>query len=151
MLELRVTGIDKTMNYIRDVYQGMPQYKERLEQALAQDIVKGARYRVSTRLSQKTGRLYESIHTLKVGEHWTAVAGGEDAPHAVLHEFGIFPIEGYHFVPKVGEGRHGEGFMARGGTHPGFESTRFMRDAMESTDKRALSIGERIMKEHLKE
>lgn len=51
----------------------------------------------------------------------------------------------YHFVPKLGQGKSGQGFMAKGGTHPGVYPTKLFHRTLEGNRKKFNDIMRRAV------
>lgn len=146
MIRIEFRGMRKVQNYLRRITKNMPFIMENSNRALAKDVQRGARYRLSLRYAmgmiKPTGALWRSIKAYSVEKgqkrtQWRVRAGDARAPYASIIERGI---SGFHFVPKLGAGWKGVGYARRGGRLPVTGGKHFMRDAMLSTDRRAPQI-----------
>lgn len=147
-IQFNLRGFKETSQFLNRMKVNTPKAGEEIAGALATDVQRGARFRLSNRTKKRTGRLWQSILAKKTGKAWTVFAGGMTAPYASEIEAGQ-QITGWRFIARRGYGKTGEGYMIPGGQHV-IHPTWFFRDAVNSTIARSGRIADRRLSRLLK-
>lgn len=145
MITMKLSGDKEALGFFSKLPERLRVAKNDIELDIAKDAAKQARFQVSRRFKQRSGRMRESIKIEKFGNHWGVKAGGDEAPYFRIQEEG-FIVRGWHFEPWPGHGRHSEGLSWPGGMiriparHP-------FLNAVMSTSRRSSQIAERRLKQ----
>jgi len=141
----------RAISYFDGIVKKAPKKFNLAAQDMAKDCRKGARYRLNQRRRKsptyysRKDWLWHSLMVRKAGNaKWECFQNQAIAPYGPVIEHGI---TGKHFAPVKGQGIYGEGVTRRGGRLPSRGGLHFMRDAADSTMKRARRISERRVKE----
>ena len=128
----------------------LPLEMEMLADDIAKDVQRGARFRENTRriagATPAKGNLSAGIQTFKVREKGAVRTGVVSlTPYWKVQEEGA---HGWRFIPKRGTGRYGMGYAtpSAGGSIPMSGGKHFIRDAIDSTEKRLPTLEQNFIR-----